>query len=86
MAGGRSRRAPGLAALTAQALDRLRAHQAEQEATREIRRLGEALQRSLLTPLPRSDLLQLAARYQPAARAAQVGGDDTTPFPLPAGA
>ncbi len=42
-----------LAALTAQALDRLRAHQAEQEATREIRRLGEALQRSLLTPLPR---------------------------------
>ncbi len=37
-----------LAALTAQALDRLRAHQAERDATREIRRLGEALQRRVV--------------------------------------
>jgi serine phosphatase RsbU (regulator of sigma subunit) len=64
-----------LAALTAQALDRLRAQRAEREASREIRRLAEALQRSLLTALPRWDTLQLAARYQPAARVAQVGGD-----------
>ncbi|TQN43178.1 serine phosphatase RsbU (regulator of sigma subunit) [Blastococcus colisei] len=64
-----------LAALTAQALDRLRAEKAEQEATQEIRRLSETLQRSLLTALPQSDTLQLAARYQPAARDAEVGGD-----------
>ena len=64
-----------LAALTAQALDRLRAERAEREATREIRRLSETLQRSLLTPLPRSDRLHVAARYQPAAREAEVGGD-----------
>ncbi|SNS51748.1 Serine phosphatase RsbU, regulator of sigma subunit [Geodermatophilus pulveris] len=70
-----------LAALTAQALDRLRAQAAEQEATREVRRLGEALQHSLLTPLPSSPLLQLAARYRPAARAARVGGDWYDAFP-----
>lgn len=64
-----------LAALTAQALDRLGAQAAEQEAIRQIRRLSESLQRSLLTPLPQSDRLQIAARYQPAAREAEVGGD-----------
>ena len=64
-----------LAALTAQALDRLRAERAEREAIREIRRLSETLQRSLLTPPPRSDLLHVAARYLPAAREAEVGGD-----------
>ena len=64
-----------LAALAAEALDRLRAEQAEREATREIRRLSETLQRSLLTPLPPSDRLHVVARYQPAARDAEVGGD-----------
>ena len=64
-----------LAALAALALDRLAAQAAEREATRRIRRLSESLQRSLLTPLPRSDLMRIAARYQPAAREAEVGGD-----------
>ncbi|GAA2724907.1 hypothetical protein CAE01nite_17840 [Cellulomonas aerilata] len=39
------------------------------------RDLVEELQRSLLTELPRPDHLHLAARYVPAAAAAQVGGD-----------
>jgi serine phosphatase RsbU (regulator of sigma subunit) len=64
-----------LAALTALALDRLAAQAAEREASRQIRRLSESLQRSLLTALPQSDRLQIAARYQPAAREAEVGGD-----------
>ncbi|MDP5183072.1 SpoIIE family protein phosphatase [Blastococcus sp. BMG 814] len=64
-----------LAALTALALDRLAAQAAEREAVREVRRLSESLQRSLLAPLPRSDRLQIAARYQPAAREAEIGGD-----------
>ena len=64
-----------LAALTAQALDRLRAERVQREATREIRRLSETLQRSLLTAPPRSDRLEVVARYLPAAREAEVGGD-----------
>jgi serine phosphatase RsbU (regulator of sigma subunit)/PAS domain-containing protein len=36
---------------------------------------AELLQRSLLTPLPHAEPLQLAARYLPAAREAAVGGD-----------
>ena len=64
-----------LAPLTALALDRLAAQAAEQEATRQIRRLSESLQRSLLTALPQSEQLQIAARYLPAARGAEVGGD-----------
>ncbi len=43
------------------------------QATR--RDLVEELQRSLLSDLPRPDHLHLAARYVPAATAAQVGGD-----------
>ncbi|WP_459969290.1 SpoIIE family protein phosphatase [Nocardioides pyridinolyticus] len=39
------------------------------------RDVAEALQRSLLTEPPQSDHLQIAVRYQPAAEAAQVGGD-----------
>jgi serine phosphatase RsbU (regulator of sigma subunit)/PAS domain-containing protein len=70
-----------LAALTAQALDRLRAEQAEREATREIRRLSEALQRSLLTEPLQTASLQMAVRYQPAAQQAQVGGDWYDAFP-----
>ena len=39
------------------------------------RNVAEALQRSLLTEPPQSERLQIAVRYQPAAEAAQVGGD-----------
>ena len=41
----------------------------------EQRNVAEALQRSLLTEPPQSEELQIAVRYQPAAEAAQVGGD-----------
>jgi serine phosphatase RsbU (regulator of sigma subunit)/PAS domain-containing protein len=41
----------------------------------EQRDLAEALQRSLMTEPPQSDQLRIAVRYQPAAQAAQVGGD-----------
>lgn len=41
----------------------------------EQRDVAEALQRSLLTEPPQSDDLEIAVRYQPAAEAAQVGGD-----------
>jgi serine phosphatase RsbU (regulator of sigma subunit) len=70
-----------LAALTAQALDRLRAYCAEREATREIRRLAETLQRSLLTAPRQRAGLEVAVRYQPAAQVAQVGGDWYDAFP-----
>ena len=39
------------------------------------RDLAEGLQRSLLTPPPEPDHLQVVVRYEPAAHAAQVGGD-----------
>ncbi|HVH94417.1 MAG TPA: SpoIIE family protein phosphatase, partial [Nocardioidaceae bacterium] len=41
----------------------------------EQRDLAEGLQRSLLTPPPQPTELQIAVRYEPAAQAAQVGGD-----------
>jgi serine phosphatase RsbU (regulator of sigma subunit)/PAS domain-containing protein len=50
------------------ALDNSRAY-AEQ------RDLAEGLQRSLLTPPPQPDHLEVVVRYEPAAEAAQVGGD-----------
>ena len=39
------------------------------------RRLAEGLQRSLLTAPPEPDHMQIVVRYEPAAEAAQVGGD-----------
>jgi PAS domain S-box-containing protein len=39
------------------------------------RDLAEGLQRSLLTPPPEPDHLEIVVRYQPAAEQAQVGGD-----------
>jgi serine phosphatase RsbU (regulator of sigma subunit) len=63
------------AALTAQAMDRIRAREAEEEATAAARGLSETLQRSLLTDPPEPNVLQVAARYQPASQDAQVGGD-----------
>lgn len=41
----------------------------------EQRHVAEALQRSLLTEPPQTEHLQIGVRYQPAAEAAQVGGD-----------
>ncbi|NIZ89651.1 GAF domain-containing SpoIIE family protein phosphatase [Kineococcus rubinsiae] len=63
------------AAQCAQALNRLQALKAERAAAHRVARMGEALQRSLLTELPEPDHLELLARYVPAADEAQVGGD-----------
>jgi serine phosphatase RsbU (regulator of sigma subunit) len=51
----------------------------------EQRRTAEVLQRSMLTELPTSADLELAARYQPAADEVQVGGDWYDAFRLPDG-
>lgn len=63
------------AALTAQALDRIAAHEAEQAALIEAASIAETLQRSMLTAPPEPDHLQIAVRYAAAAKAAEVGGD-----------
>ncbi|GAA2721925.1 SpoIIE family protein phosphatase [Cellulomonas aerilata] len=42
---------------------------------RQQRQVAEGLQRSLLTEPPEPDHLQIVVRYEPAAQAAQVGGD-----------
>ena len=42
---------------------------------RQQRLLAEALQRSLLTDPPEPDHLEIVVRYEPAAEAAQIGGD-----------
>ncbi|MGY1721353.1 SpoIIE family protein phosphatase [Blastococcus sp. SYSU DS0552] len=53
---------------------------------RQQREVAEGLQRSLLTPPPEPDHLQIVVRYVPAARAAEVGGDWYDAFLQPAGA
>ena len=53
---------------------------------RQQRDVAEALQRSLLTPPPEPDHLQVVVRYTPAAQAAQVGGDWYDAFLQPGGA
>ena len=65
----------GFAAQVSQALQRIRATQAQREAALATQRLSEALQRSLLTAPPRVPGLEIAVRYQPAAQGAHVGGD-----------
>ncbi|MGX1501628.1 UNVERIFIED_CONTAM: PAS domain S-box-containing protein [Streptomyces graminofaciens] len=50
------------------------------------RQLAETMQRQLLTPLPQVDHLQMAARYQPAESAAEIGGDWYDAFLLADGA
>ena len=50
------------------------------------RLLAEELQRSLLTPPPAPDHMQVVVRYVPAAQAAQVGGDWYDAFLQPDGA
>ncbi|MEI5672444.1 MULTISPECIES: PP2C family protein-serine/threonine phosphatase [unclassified Nocardioides] len=67
-----------LASTIDQAIDRVRTREAE-------RSLSEALQRSLLTAPPASAWADVAVRYQPAAEAAQVGGDWYDAFTLPDG-
>ena len=63
------------AALTAQALERISAHDAEMAASTEVARFSETLQRSLLTSPSEPDHLHIAVRYSPAGQEAQVGGD-----------
>ncbi|MXG90026.1 SpoIIE family protein phosphatase [Nocardioides flavescens] len=52
----------------------------------EQRDLAEGLQRSLLTAPPEPDHLHVVVRYEPAAQAAQVGGDWYDAFLQPGGA
>jgi serine phosphatase RsbU (regulator of sigma subunit)/PAS domain-containing protein len=49
------------------------------------RRLAEGLQRSLLTAPPEPDHAEIVVRYQPAMRAAEVGGDWYDAFLQPSG-
>ena len=64
-----------LAAQCAQALERIRAQEAERVKNAAVRGMAEALQRSLLTEPTEPDHLQVVVRYVPAASQAQVGGD-----------
>jgi serine phosphatase RsbU (regulator of sigma subunit) len=52
----------------------------------QVQRIAERLQRSLLPELPGTGAMELAARYQPAAEPAEVGGDWYDAFVLPEGA
>ncbi|WP_369141125.1 SpoIIE family protein phosphatase [Modestobacter versicolor] len=63
------------ASQAAQVLDRLQTRAAERTALTALAGTVEALQRSLLSDPPEPDHLQVAVRYLPAARQAQVGGD-----------
>ncbi|MEX5719891.1 SpoIIE family protein phosphatase [Geodermatophilus maliterrae] len=63
------------AAQAAQALDRVTRLEEERRRASATRSLAESLQRSMLTEPPRPPGLQIAVRYRPAAREAEVGGD-----------
>jgi PAS domain S-box-containing protein len=65
----------GFAAQLAQALQRIRATEAQRAAIEEAQQFSEILQRSLLSRPARADGLDVAVRYQPAAAKAQIGGD-----------
>ncbi len=71
--------ATDIAARAGQALDNARLY-------RQQLGLAEGLQRSLLSPPPQPDHAQVAVRYVPAARSAQVGGDWYDGFFQPGGA
>ena len=64
-----------IAAQCGTALERVQRLTEERERAAATRNLAETLQRSLLTDPPQPDHLQIAVRYRPAAREAQVGGD-----------
>jgi serine phosphatase RsbU (regulator of sigma subunit)/PAS domain-containing protein len=68
-----------VAARAALALDNARLYEQQRE-------LAEELQRSLLTPPPEPDHVEVVVRYAAAARAAQVGGDWYDAFLQPDGA
>ncbi|TXR57567.1 SpoIIE family protein phosphatase [Quadrisphaera setariae] len=63
------------AAMTGQALARIASHAAEQTALAAAAGIAETLQRSMLTPPPEPDHLEVAVRYAAAADHAEVGGD-----------
>ncbi|WP_164545305.1 PP2C family protein-serine/threonine phosphatase [Antribacter gilvus] len=67
-----------MAARAALALDNARLY-------RQQRHLAEGFQRSLLTPPLPTDQFEIAVRYQPAAQAAEVGGDWYDVFHQPGG-
>lgn len=52
----------------------------------QVQQIAERFQRSLLPDLPRAGALELAARYQPSAAPAEIGGDWYDAFILPEGA
>jgi PAS domain S-box-containing protein len=76
----------GFAAQLAQALQRIRATEAQQAAAAEAQKLSETLQRSLLTQPAPSHAMEVAVRYQPAAEKAQIGGDWYDAFVTASGA
>jgi serine phosphatase RsbU (regulator of sigma subunit) len=63
------------AAECSQAVARVARLEAERRRANATRGLAETLQRSLLSEPPRRPQLEIAVRYRPAAREAQVGGD-----------
>jgi serine phosphatase RsbU (regulator of sigma subunit) len=63
------------AAQCSQAVTRVARLEAERRRGHATRGLAETLQRSLLTDPPRQPQFDIAVRYRPAAREAQVGGD-----------
>lgn len=69
-----------------QAIRRVRIREAERAVADAQRRMAEELQRSLLTTPLQPDHLQIAVRYWPATRDAQVGGDWYDAFLRPDGA
>jgi serine phosphatase RsbU (regulator of sigma subunit) len=70
----------------AQALDRIRIAEAQRDSALQVARLGEALQRNLLTQPPTPTELDIAFRYLPAVHEAQVGGDWYDAFDSASGA
>jgi serine phosphatase RsbU (regulator of sigma subunit) len=72
-----------IAASIGQALDRATARDAERAVAAAEHGMSEALQRSLLTAPRETAGLELAARYQPAAEQAKIGGDWYDSFVLP---
>lgn len=70
----------------AQALDRIRIAETQREPALQVARLGEALQRNLLTLPPTPPELDIAVRYLPAVHEAQIGGDWYDAFDSASGA
>ncbi|MFG1927017.1 PP2C family protein-serine/threonine phosphatase [Cryptosporangium sp. NPDC048952] len=68
-----------------QALSRARQREAERRTAELERKMSESLQRSLLTPPPKAEGLDIAVRYRSALEQAQVGGDWYDAYLLPDG-